>query len=111
MITGGSWSVWMTFPVFSRAGAAGRIALVKAGAKLLGAPVDQCRARNGSVFAADRHISYAEIVCRENLTHDFTADDLARMPIKAASERRLIGRDTAAIDIPGKTNGAARYGN
>ena len=28
MVTGGSWSVWMTFPVFSRAGAAGRIALI-----------------------------------------------------------------------------------
>ena len=36
MVTGGSWSVWMTFPVFSRAGAAGRIALVEEGAKLLG---------------------------------------------------------------------------
>jgi len=28
MVTGGSWSVWATYPVFSRAGAAGRIALV-----------------------------------------------------------------------------------
>ena len=49
MMTGGSWSVWMTFPVFSRAGAAGRIALVEAGAKLLGVPADQCQARNGAV--------------------------------------------------------------
>ena len=31
MVAGGSWSVWMTFPVFSRAGAAGRIALTEAG--------------------------------------------------------------------------------
>src|ERR1700729_1310736 len=36
MVTGGSWSVWQTFPVFSRAGAAGRIALIEVGAKLLG---------------------------------------------------------------------------
>src|SRR5271163_12426 len=35
MIAGGSWSVWMHFPVFSQAGAAGRIALIEAGAKLL----------------------------------------------------------------------------
>jgi isoquinoline 1-oxidoreductase beta subunit len=35
MVTGGSWSVWQTFPIFSQAGAAGRIALVEAGAKLL----------------------------------------------------------------------------
>ena len=32
------------------------------------------------------------------------------MPIKPASERRLIGRNTDAIDIPAKTNGTARYG-
>ena len=62
MVTGGSWSVWATFPVFSQAGAAGRIALVEAGAKLLGVPTDQCNARNGSVVAGDRSISYAEIV-------------------------------------------------
>jgi isoquinoline 1-oxidoreductase subunit beta len=110
MITGGSWSVWMTFPVFSRAGAAGRIALVEAGAKLLGVPDDQCQARNGSVFAANKSISYADIVSRGGLTRTFSADEIAQMPIKAASERRLIGRNTAAIDIPAKTNGATRYG-
>ena len=27
MVTGGSWSVWQSFPVLSRAGAAGRLAL------------------------------------------------------------------------------------
>ena len=58
MVTGGSWSVWMTFPVFSRAGAAGRIALIEAGAKLLGVPADQCTARSGAVVAGGRSISY-----------------------------------------------------
>jgi isoquinoline 1-oxidoreductase beta subunit len=109
MVTGGSWSVWMTFPVFSRAGAAGRIALVEAGAKLLGVPVDQCQARNSAVVAADRSISYGEIVSH-GLTRAFTDDELARMPIKPAAERRLIGRNTAALDIPAKTNGTTRYG-
>ena len=36
MVTGGSWSVWPSFPVLSRAGAAGRMALIEEGAKLLG---------------------------------------------------------------------------
>src|ERR1700676_3745179 len=36
MVTGGSWSVWQSFPILSQAGAAGRIALVEEGAKLLG---------------------------------------------------------------------------
>jgi CO/xanthine dehydrogenase Mo-binding subunit len=110
MVTGGSWSVWMTFPVFSRAGAAGRIALVEEGAKLLGVPADQCLARNSSVVAASRSISYAEIVSRGGLTRTFTADELAKMPIKPASERHLIGHKTSAIDIPAKTNGTTRYG-
>jgi isoquinoline 1-oxidoreductase subunit beta len=39
MMTGGSNSVWATFPIFSHAGAAGRIALIEEGAKLLGVPV------------------------------------------------------------------------
>ena len=110
MVTGGSWSVWATFPVFSQAGAAGRIALTEAGAKLLGVPADQCQARNSSVVAADRSISYADIVSRADLTRTFTADELAKMPIKPASERRLIGRKIADLDIPAKTNGTAIYG-
>jgi isoquinoline 1-oxidoreductase subunit beta len=76
MITGGSWSVWMTFPVFSRAGAAGRIALTEAGAKLLGVSVDQCQARNGAVTANGRSISYADIVKRGDPRRSFTAQEL-----------------------------------
>src|SRR5208283_5927687 len=60
MVTGGSWSVWMTFPVFSRAGAAGRIALIGAGAKLLGLPADRCTARGGAVIGGGRSLSYGE---------------------------------------------------
>lgn len=111
MITGGSWSVWQTFPVFSRAGAAGRFTLVEEGARLLGVPQDQCMARNSAVVASDqRSISYAEIVGRGDLRRTFTAEQLAQLPIKPASERRLIGHKVDALDIPAKTNGTARYG-
>src|SRR5260370_12790878 len=110
MVTGGSWSVWQTFPIFSRAGAAGRIALIEAGAKLLGVPVDQCQARNGWVIAANQSISYADILSRGGLGGTFSADEMAQMPIKPASERRLVGRNTVAIDIPAKTHAATRYG-
>ena len=64
MVTGGSWSVWQTFPLYSRAGAAGRMALIEAGAKLLGVSSDQCAARNGAVSAGGRTISYGDIVRR-----------------------------------------------
>ena len=110
MMTGASNSVWADFPVYSRAGAAGRIALIEAGAKLLGVSPSQCVARQGAVFAANRSISYGEIVRRGEPRRKFTPHELAQLPIKPASERRLIGRKTNALDIPAKINGTARYG-
>src|SRR5215475_13351044 len=84
METGGSKSVWMDFPLYSRAGAAGRLALIEAGAKLLGVSPSQCVARQGAVFAANRSISYGEIVSRGEPTRKFTSDELAQLPIKPA---------------------------
>ena len=110
MMTGASNSVWADFPVYSRAGAAGRIALIEAGAKLLGVSPSQCAARQGAVFTANRSISYGEIVRRGEPRRKFTPHELAQLPIKLASERRLIGRKTGALDIPAKINGTARYG-
>lgn len=50
MVNGGSWSVRQSFPILSRAGAAGRIALIEEGAKLLGVDRGTCTARNGAVM-------------------------------------------------------------
>ncbi len=110
MVTGGSWSVWQSFPLMSQAGAAGRIALVEEGARLMGLAPGACSARNGIVSGAGKSISYGDIVAKGELKRTFTAEDLAKMPIKPASERRLIGKASAARDIPAKTNGTARYG-
>ncbi|PZO05397.1 MAG: aldehyde dehydrogenase [Lysobacteraceae bacterium] len=110
MVTGGSWSVWQSFPLLSQAGAAGRIALIEEGARLLGVSPSACTARDSTVRAGGRSISYAQIVQRGNLSRQFTADELAALPTKPASERRLVGVDTQAIDIPGKTTGQALYG-
>ncbi len=110
MITGGSWSVWQSFPVLSRAGAAGRIALVEEGAKLLGVSPQSCTARNGAVEAKGRSILYGDIVARGDLRRTYTAAQLDAIPIKPPAKRRLIGRDTLALDLPSKTNGNARYG-
>jgi isoquinoline 1-oxidoreductase beta subunit len=110
MSTGGSKSVWLDFPIYSRAGAAGRIALIEAGARLLGVSSSQCLARQGAVFAANQSISYGEIVRRGEPTRKFTPDELAQLPIKPASARRLIGKKADALDIPAKIDGTARYG-
>jgi len=110
MVTGGSWSVWQSFPVLSRAGAAGRIALVEEGARLLGVSKESCTALKGAVHAGGRSISYGDIVARGNLGRIYTPRQLNDIPIKAPAHRRLIGRDTLALDVPSKVNGKGRYG-
>jgi len=94
MVTGGSWSVWQSFPVLSRAGAAGRIALIEEGAKLLGVSPQSCTARNGTVHANGRSILYGDIVANGNLRRTYTPEQLNEISIKVPSSRRLIGRDS-----------------
>ena len=109
-VTGGSWSVWQNFDLLSRAGAAGRMSLIQEGAKLMGVTASDCRAENSSVICSKGSLSYAEIVQRGDITRAFTDEQLAKMPIKPAQDRRLIGSETVAMDIPDKTRGAAVYG-
>lgn len=110
MVTGGSWSVWQSYPLYSQAGAAGRQVLVEEGAKLLGKPVSACVARHGAVHAGKSSVSYGEIVKRGQVGRSFTDKDLAKMPIKPVAERRLIGKDAPARDIPAKVRGTGVYG-
>lgn len=110
MVTGGSWSIWQNFTPLSQAGAAGRQALIEEGARLLGVSPDQCEARNSQVTAGDQSISYGDIVSRGDLSRTYTEDELKQMPIKPASQRRLIGRESRALDIPDKTDGTSQYG-
>jgi CO/xanthine dehydrogenase Mo-binding subunit len=109
-VTGGSWSVWQNFDLMSRAGAAGRSVLIEEGARLLGVSAAQCSAANGMVICADQRIGFGDIVARGNLSRAFSDTQLANLPLKAAKDRKLIGRKTAALDIPDKTKGAAVYG-
>ena len=60
--------------------------------------------------AGGNSIAYGDIVARGDLRRTYTPEQLKEMPIKSAAERRLIGRDTTALDVPPKTNGEARYG-
>src|ERR1043166_42689 len=86
MQTGGSKSVWVDFPIYSRAGAAGRVALIDAGARLLGVSPPQCVAGRGAGSAEGGSITYGEIVRRGRPTREFTSDQLAKLPIKLPSE-------------------------
>ncbi|MFN3845925.1 MAG: molybdopterin cofactor-binding domain-containing protein [Paracoccaceae bacterium] len=110
MITGGSWSIWQSYAPMSQAGAAGRIALINAGAALLGADPQDAVAASGQVTAGGASISFAQIIVRGELTRSFTPEELKAMPIKPVAERRLIGQPVAALDIPEKTDGSSLYG-
>lgn len=110
MVTGGSWSVWQNFDPLSRAGAAGRLALVEEGARLLRLPVSACHAKLSAVHGRGRSISYAEIVRRGKLARQYTPEQLKAIVLKTAQQRSLVGQAVQALDIPSKTDGTARYG-
>lgn len=110
MVTGGSWSVWQNFEPLSRAGAAGRLALIAEGARLLRVPVAACSARQGVVHGRGRSISYGEIVRRGKLNRVYTPAQLQAIVLKTPAQRSLLGQPVQALDIPAKTTGAAVYG-
>lgn len=110
MVTGGSWSVFTTFDQLSRAGAAGRIAMIEAGAKLMQVDPADCYARDSKVVHSGGEISYGDIVAEGALDRSFTDDELAAIILKAPADRRLLGKEIQAIDIPEKTRGTAKYG-
>lgn len=110
MVTGGSWSVHTSFQALSQAGAAGRQVLIEAGAALLGVEPAACRAVNGAIHAGDRSVSFADIVQKGAIDRQFTADELAALPVKNPAERDLIGKPISALDIPAKSTARATYG-
>ncbi len=110
MVTGGSWSVWQTYPLYSQAGAAGRAALIEAGAAALGVDPSTCTAANGEIVSGGKKISYRDIVRKGGLTKTYTPEELGAITLKPVAERKLIGKPVTSVDIVEKTTGAAIYG-
>ncbi len=110
MVTGGSWSVWQTYPLYSQAGAAGRAALIEAGAAALGVDPATCSAANGEIVSGDKKISYKDIVRKGGLTKTYTPEELGAIQLKPVADRTLIGKPVMSLDIVEKTNGTAVYG-
>src|SRR5258707_9587445 len=84
LITGGSWSVRMNFDAMSRAGAAGGITLVEAGAQMMGVPAGECRASNSQVIHSKtgKRVSYAKIVADGKANKVWIADELKAIKLK-----------------------------
>ena len=110
MITGGSWSVNWTFDLLSRAGAAGRIALIAAAARKFGVAPEACQAEAGSVHAGDKSISYAELVRLGGIAAAVPDSEMKQTKLKPVAAYRIVGKNLPALDIPAKVDGSARYG-
>lgn len=108
-----SGSITTEFDRIARAGAAGRIALVEAGAKVLGAELSNCHAENSRVIdkASGRSVTYGEILQKAKIDRKFSyPDDFRQIPLKPREQYKVIGKSLASLDIPAKTNGKAKYG-
>jgi isoquinoline 1-oxidoreductase beta subunit len=112
LITGGSWSVRMNFEPMSRAGAAGRITLIEAGAGMMGVPAGECRASNSQVIHSKtgKKVSYAKIVADGKASKAWTAEELKAIKLKTPDQYTLIGESVPQIDVPPKINGTAKFG-
>jgi len=114
-ITGGSWSTMMNFDAMSRAGAAGRIALMEAAGAAMGLPPyfkDELVVRDSVIThpKSKKSMTFAEVVKSGKATKTFTPDDLKAIKLKTPDQYRMIGVSVPQLDIPSKTNGTAKYG-
>jgi isoquinoline 1-oxidoreductase subunit beta len=112
MLTGGSWSVNLTFDSLSRAGAAARLALIDAAARSWSVDAADCVAERGVVrhLPTGRSMRYGELVARVPITRTFTEAELKQIPLKKPAEYRVVGQWIPRLDIPEKTNGKAKFG-
>ena len=112
MITGGSWSVNWTFDRNSRIGASARIALIEAGAKLMGVPAAQCSASNSVVTdnVSGANKTYSQILSTTTIDRTFSEEEMKGLQLKKFGEYKVVGKDIPALDIPEKLIGQARYG-
>jgi isoquinoline 1-oxidoreductase subunit beta len=111
-VTGGSWSTGMNFDTMCRAGAAGRLTLIKTAAEMLGVPEGELYARDSHVIHAKskKSLSYAQIVSSGKANKTWSPDELKAIKLKSPEQYTKIGTSLHQLDIPPKTNGTAKYG-
>jgi isoquinoline 1-oxidoreductase subunit beta len=111
-VTGGSWSTGMNFDAMCRAGAAGRITLIKAAAEMMGVPENELQARESRVTHAKskKSLTFAQIVQGGKANKAWSADELKAIKLKTPDQYTKIGHSLPQLDIPSKTNGTCKYG-
>ena len=93
------------------AGAQARRVLLDAAAARWAVPVAELSTEPSTVVhaASGRRMGYGEIAGFATPPASPPAIDAAK-DLKPIDKYRLIGKDTPRVDVPGKTNGSARYG-
>ena len=109
MVTGGSWSISQSWPVYRQAGAAGRTAFIEAAAKKWGIAAKDCTAANGKITSHKGSLSYGELVA-SGLTRQFSEEELKTLPLKPNADLTLVGKEVMSLDIANKTDGKTIYG-
>lgn len=107
MRTSGSSSVRKLFDELRSAGAAARIMIRDAAAEVWGEDPSTCETREGRVIhrPSGRRLSYGALALRAA-----DREVPASPPLKARTERRLIGQTVPRVDIPAKVTGTAVFG-
>lgn len=106
-ITGGSSSIRPQFDFFAQAGATARAMLVAAAAKEWNVSPSECTTHSGVVThgSSGRKLDYGTL-----------AGPASAMPVpalaarKTSTERHLVGKPVARLDIPDKVDGRAIFG-
>ena len=107
--TGGSGSTRENYMPLRRAGATVRELMISAAAQKWGVAREQCSAHNGAVVheASSRRASYGELI---EIASTLPLPDPETVPLKDASQFRLIGHPVPRVDVPAKVNGNAQFG-
>jgi isoquinoline 1-oxidoreductase beta subunit len=95
------------YGILRKAGAAGRVMLVKAAAVQWKVPEAECEALNGNVRhnKSDRQLSYGQLCLRAA-----QLEVPQEPPLKKAGEFRYMGKRVPRVDIPPKVSGEAVFG-
>ncbi len=110
--TASSSSTTIHFEELSRAGVAGRVALIEAGAELLGSKIEDCIAKKSKIIDtwSEQSISYSDVLSQTTIERKFTPEELSAFKLKEFDEYSIIGQSKDALDIPGKIFGTAKFG-
>ena len=110
--TAGSSSISEHFDELSRAGAAGRIALLEIGAEILEANIEDCVAKKSKVVDTwtGNSISYSDILSQTTIERKFDKEELNSLKLKKFEDYTLIGKPLKALDSYEKIDGSAKYG-